>query len=189
MIATIVEDYFAVYPRERDELEPLSRLIAQFPRDADLKSRHNFVGHLTASGIVLSADGAQVLLLFHKNLRKFIQPGGHFDCGEESPIAAARREVAEETSLEDLELLDLPGAESLPFDINVHAIPANPRKGEPAHFHHDLRFLFRCRRSNAAVVIDLEESEDWRWVSRADFLQMADFAHLGDKLQAALAAR
>ncbi|HEX2880839.1 MAG TPA: NUDIX domain-containing protein, partial [Polyangiaceae bacterium] len=50
-------------------------------------------------------------------------------------LAAARREVAEEVALTDVTL-----AQDGIFDIDVHEIP--PLRGEPAHQHFDVRFLF-----------------------------------------------
>lgn len=92
-------------------------------------------GHFTASAFVLSPDARSLLLVLHGKLGRWLQPGGHVDPGDADPIAAARREVAEETGLTDLQLAS-PGL----FDVDVHGIPASPR--EPGHEHFDLRFLF-----------------------------------------------
>jgi len=98
-------------------------------------SRSHFVpGHFTASAFLLSPDGAQLLLVFHGKLHRWLQPGGHIDPADETVWAAARREVAEEVGValqDDGSLLD----------VDVHAIPA--LGGAPAHEHFDVRFLFR----------------------------------------------
>ena len=44
-------------------------------------------------------------------------------------------------------------------DLDIHAIPQNPI--EPAHLHHDLRFLFSARSMPGARAVDVH---DLRWV-------------------------
>jgi 8-oxo-dGTP pyrophosphatase MutT (NUDIX family) len=107
-------------------------LVAAVPDPCD---RGEFrPGHLTASAFVLSADGASVLLVLHRRLGRWLQPGGHIDPVDPDPEAAARREVAEETGV----VATGPGRL---VDVDVHRIPAG--KGEPPHRHFDLRFLYR----------------------------------------------
>lgn len=92
-------------------------------------------GHITASALVWSPDGAEVLLVFHPRLRRWLQPGGHLEDTDTVIAEAARREVVEETGV----LVD----DTIPptlVSLDVHDIPANDR--EPAHRHHDLMFRF-----------------------------------------------
>jgi 8-oxo-dGTP pyrophosphatase MutT (NUDIX family) len=93
-------------------------------------------GHLTGSAIIVSADGEGTLLLHHRKLDRWLQPGGHADPGEATGEAVALREALEETSLPGLVLH--PRAPR-PLDVDVHDIPA--RGPEPAHEHLDLRYL------------------------------------------------
>ncbi|TNM60020.1 NUDIX domain-containing protein [Streptomyces sp. NP160] len=55
--------------------------------------------HLTASALVLSADGDRALLLLHRKAGAWLQPGGHLEAGDPSLAAAALREASEETGL------------------------------------------------------------------------------------------
>lgn len=121
--------------REREHREAMLRLADDGP--AALRRDHFTPGHFTASAFVLSPDEAEIALIFHPKLRRWLQPGGHLEPEDTDALAAARREVAEEIGLQDLTLL----GEGL-FDLDVHQIPANVC--EPAHLHHDLRFLFRA---------------------------------------------
>jgi hypothetical protein len=54
----------------------------------------------------------------------------------------------------------------VPVDVDVHAIPANPRKGEPVHDHYDLAYLFRAA-PDAVVTLDLSEVSGFRWGRRS----------------------
>ena len=99
-------------------------------------SRHLFQpGHVTASALVISDDGAAVLLVFHARLRRWLQPGGHLEPADRSLVDAARREVLEETGIPLAG-----GGEPALVGVDVHEIPA--ARGEPAHRHHDLMFRF-----------------------------------------------
>lgn len=110
-------------------------------------------GHFTASGLVVSPDGSALLLIHHRRLDRWMQPGGHIDPEDVSPIAAAAREVLEETGITAKPIL--PGL----LDLDIHPIPQ--RAPEPAHEHFDLRFAFRALDSD--VVID-DEVNDVAWV-------------------------
>ena len=115
-------------------------------------------GHFTASAFVLSPDGGSLLLIRHAKLGRWLQPGGHVDPADSSPFAAAGRELREEAGVSDA------GGDGRLFDLDVHPIPADPRKGEPPHEHFDLRFLLRSRSS------DLKAGDDAlaaRWVPLA----------------------
>lgn len=125
-------------------------------RDTDAPfSRHQFdPGHVTASGLVLSPDRTQALLVLHRRLGVWLQPGGHVEDADATVEATARREVREETGID----VHTPG--SL-IGIDVHEIPADGT--EPAHLHHDLCFLYL---SADTEVEGNHESHDVQWWPR-----------------------
>jgi 8-oxo-dGTP pyrophosphatase MutT (NUDIX family) len=126
-------------------------------------SRATFApGHFTASAFVVSPRADELLLIFHRKLGIWVQPGGHIEPSDESLLAAARREVAEEVGL------TLPAsAEASVFDIDIHAIPA--RKDEPAHEHFDVRYYFR---SPTREFVASDEVAGARWVPLADVAEL-----------------
>lgn len=112
------------------------RMLALVESDAPF-GRDSFVpGHFTASAFVLSPERDALLLIFHKKLSLWLQPGGHIEPGDGSVLAAARREVREEVGIAELSVVS---GDAL-FDVDIHVIPERPR--EPRHEHFDLRFLF-----------------------------------------------
>ncbi|OIQ74085.1 putative DHNTP pyrophosphohydrolase [mine drainage metagenome] len=131
--------YRRLFPGERDRIAPLLHALA---RGDDVASRLTESGHVTASGIVVRCG--RLLTVRHPQLRRWIQPGGHLDAGE-LPQQAALRETTEETGAA-ARLHRWHEAHRCPIDIDVHPIPANPARGEAAHWHYDLRYLLVCRR-------------------------------------------
>jgi len=122
--------------RDRRTLRAIEDFVHTHP---DCLLRSNLAGHLTGSAFVVDRDRKRLLLIHHKSLDRWLQPGGHAD-GDPDLAAVARREVLEETGLGDLELL-VPG----PFDLDIHTIPE--KRGVPAHLHYDVRFLLAAEGS------------------------------------------
>jgi 8-oxo-dGTP pyrophosphatase MutT (NUDIX family) len=146
--------------RDRETL----RRIEEFVRaNEDCLLRSNLAGHLTGSAFVVDPGRERLLLIHHKALGRWLQPGGHAD-GDPDLVAVARREAQEETGVGALDLL-VPG----PWDLDIHRIPE--RRGVPAHLHYDVRFLF------SAAGTDLQSDE--REVHAAAWVPLADLASLG----------
>jgi 8-oxo-dGTP pyrophosphatase MutT (NUDIX family) len=145
-------------PEDTAEAEDLAQIRAFVARHPDPFDRRITDGHLTGSAIVISADGERTLLLHHRKLDRWLQPGGHADPGEAAGEDVALREALEETGLSGLVLH--PTA-SRPLDVDVHDIPA--RGAEPAHQHLDLRYLVVAP-AGAAFSRSTEETRDMRWV-------------------------
>jgi 8-oxo-dGTP pyrophosphatase MutT (NUDIX family) len=95
-------------------------------------------GHFTASAFVLCPERRRVLLIHHAKLGRWLQPGGHVEPSDVDLVAAARREVAEETGI----AVAAPLGDGI-FDVDVHEIPVTPKIG--AHRHFDVRFAFLAR--------------------------------------------
>ena len=81
--------------------------------------------------------------------------GGHLEAGDLSLLEASLREAREESGLTRVRPVS-----AAVFDLDVHLIPE--RKGEPAHYHYDVRFLLEADPAEALVVS--AESKDVAWV-------------------------
>jgi len=110
-------------------------------------------GHFTGSALVVEERTGRILVLFHTKLRKWLQPGGHTD-GEAAMAITALREASEETGLSGLRVYPVA------MDLDIHEVrpPA-----EPAHLHHDVRFLVLA--PYGSVPVGNHESESLRWVT------------------------
>ena len=76
---TLLEDLGAFPPddeRERASLERMMRFVQGAAKPFD---RANPEGHITGSAVVARADGSAFLLVRHRKLDRWLQPGGHCD--------------------------------------------------------------------------------------------------------------
>lgn len=122
--------------------------------------RSSWMGHITGSAWVLNAKESAVVLLHHRKLGMWLQPGGHAD-GDPDIRGVAQREVQEETGLSAPKLR----FDEI-FDVDIHPIPARPRKNEQraegVHFHYDVRWVFQV--SEGEELISNPESHSVAWV-------------------------
>jgi 8-oxo-dGTP pyrophosphatase MutT (NUDIX family) len=155
----LVRALLELAPADAEEAGDRDQIVAFVRRHERPFDRAILEGHLTGSAITVSADGARVLLLHHRKLDRWLQPGGHGDPGETTGEQVALREALEESGIEGLALH--PRAPR-PLDVDVHDIPA--RGSEPAHQHLDLRYLVVAPES-ARLRPELAELNEIRWVA------------------------
>ena len=109
-------------------------------------------GHLTGSALVVDAQRERTLLMLHRKLGRWFQPGGHAD-GDANLAAASLREAQEETGIGGLRVV-LPA-----IDVDVHVVEP---PGEAPHLHLDVRYLVLA--PVGALEQANEESLALRWV-------------------------
>ncbi|MBN8895819.1 MAG: NUDIX hydrolase [Rhodanobacter sp.] len=146
--------------RYRDQWQGDADVVAQFEdfaqTHADAFERGNPVAHFTGSAWLVSADGERVLLMHHRKLDRWLQPGGHAD-GDTDLARVALREAEEETGLAGLHV------DGGIFDVDRHRIPA--RADEPEHWHYDLRYVVRASADESFVVNAESHALAWRPVN------------------------
>jgi len=164
-VIQLLTAYRAANPSEAEVADRILALVNSRPDCFDRTCRP---GHLTGSAWVVSSDGQRHLLLHHRKLGKWLQPGGHAD-GQTDLAEVALREAVEETGLQSLRLIPDAGG-ALVLDLDVHDIPARYACDgsliEDAHEHHDVRFLFRV--DGAGDLLGNEESHSVRWFTEKE---------------------
>lgn len=160
-LLSLLKSYLPTSGLEEDMYADTVQFVHAHP---DCFERSLQVGHVTASGWVVSPDKEQVLLMHHRKLDKWFQPGGHCD-GDPDVKNVASKEVEEETGLRNFTLVG-----DQIFDVDVHFIPANSK--DPGHYHYDIRFLFEADPADD-LVINME-SKDVRWVPVSEVYLLND---------------
>ena len=184
----LLRRYEDAYPEEGGCVGRVRSLVEEHP---DCFERTCFPGHVTASAWILSPDRKRVLLTRHRKLQRWLQLGGHAD-GDPDVLGVALREAREESGMAEFGVICGRGGPRgrgppLPLDIDVHGIPA--RGEEPAHAHHDIRYLLVAGEGQSLAMS--EESTDLAWFDPGDLAALgadASLTRLGRKASARVEA-
>ena len=117
----------------------------------------------------MSRESGAALFTHHRKLERWLQLGGHAD-GETDVLVSALREAEEESGLSGFHALPRLGGPEI-LDVDVHVIPA--RKDEPAHEHHDIRFLLEVS-ENQPIARAERESNEIRWFTPEEVVARFD---------------
>ncbi len=160
---TLIRLVTAYQPADKDEQRYRLEMLDLAAVAHDPFDRFQYEpGHFTASGFVIHPAGDQVLLIHHAKIGAWLQPGGHIDPGDHSPLAAATREIAEETGVKAL----TPITEAI-ADVDIHIFPW--RADQPEHRHFDIRFAFVA---TSAALASNHEVLEARWVSLQEITEL-----------------
>ena len=146
-----INEFSCVFDSELVIKERFSEFRKAHP---DCFERSLAVGHITASAFVFDMVRNKILLIHHKKLNKWLQPGGHCD-GDSDTLAVAIKEVFEETGLK------IEKADQKIFDLDIHVIPE--LKGIGEHEHFDIRYLFNA--DSSLPLLQNHETNQLKWIN------------------------
>lgn len=152
-----LEHFNTPFHEEKVFVPRFKSLLSNFP---NCYERSLSTGHITGSAWIVDKAGSSALLVHHKKLNRWLQPGGHAD-GEQDIVSVATKEAMEETGLKSLELF----SKGI-FDIDIHLIPTH--KEVKSHFHHDIRFIFIADSNEKYIVSDESNELSWIPLSKID---------------------
>jgi coenzyme F420-0:L-glutamate ligase len=114
-------------------------------------------GHLTAGVTLLDATGEHVLLTLHPRIGAWVELGGHVEPEDETVVAAAAREAAEESGIAGL-VVD-------PDPLHLSCHPVTCSLGIPTR-HFNVTYLAVA--PPGAVPVRSDESDDLAWFPVGD---------------------
>jgi len=150
-----------------------------------IKDHHDFYnralecGHVTGSAWIINPAHTHALMLHHKKLDRWLQPGGHVE-QESKVLATALREATEESGIPDLRVI----SDDI-FDLDIHTIPANRKEAQ--HQHYDIRYLFEAELN--AIPAASDESNDVRWFTLDEIATINDDASIQRMIAKTIALR
>lgn len=146
--------YETRYLDEAAFVQRARQFVATHP---DTFFRDHLPAHVSASTWVVNPARTAVLLMHHRKLDCWLQPGGHAD-GDTDMRAVALKECIEETGVAP-EHIRLVSDEI--FDVDIHATQ-EPHPDAQPHHHIDVRYLVEI--DDNVPVPGNEESFELRWV-------------------------
>jgi FimV-like protein len=93
-------------PPTEDRASDVRRIVSFVEREPACAERSHQFGHLTGSAWIVNTTRTKALLLHHRKLNRWMQPGGHAD-GDLDLLAVALREAREESGLSGIEPVTL----------------------------------------------------------------------------------
>ena len=112
----------------------------------------------------------------------YLYPGGHIDENDINTLEAAKREIKEETNLENLNELKIFDDDLIPFDIDTHIIPYNENRNLPEHYHFEFRYLFLIDKIKD-IKIDLNETSNYKWIDIEELRKDVNYGNIVVKLE------
>ncbi len=176
----ILNDYLLLYPEERQRQSYLATYLKTH-NDKEIIDWNNFNGHIVAGGFIYAKEEHKFLVLYHKDLKMFLYPGGHVNSNDKNPLEIAKREIMEETGLNNLKQLKLTTNELIPIDIDTHLIKSNDRLNLPEHYHFDFRYLFIVDKISK-IKIEEDEISNYKWIDINELKNDLNYGKIANKI-------
>ena len=181
ILLNIMSKYLETFPEEENRQEKFVEYIKNHKAE-EVVDWNNFDGHIVAGGFIFSKENNKFLVLYHKDLKMYLYPGGHTEEKDKNPLEASKREIKEETGLINIEQFILEKEELIPIDIDTHMISYNKRLNLPEHYHFDFRYLFIIDKVEN-ISIDMEELENYRWIDINELYNDPNYGNVATKLE------
>lgn len=119
---------------------------------------------LIVEGIIIDKD--KTLLIYHKDLEKWLPVAGHIKQNE-TPDQALLREVDEEVGIK----VEILGKSDIPFEGNIKENLATPFyvNLHSVGDHDHCTLFYVCKAINPEeLILNEEESEDFKWITKKE---------------------
>ena len=159
------------YNNEEEVIKPI--LLDFLARNDDAFCRENPLAHMTTSAWILNKERTKVLMGYHNIYNSWGWLGGHAD-GDEDLLRVIRKEVAEESGLANIRLL-----QDGIYGINILTVFPHYKRGKyvNAHLHFDVEFLFEADEEDA-VRMKPDENSGVDWIPIEEINQRVTEEHM-----------
>ena len=149
----LLNHYDTEFMEERAMVARTRQYVSQHSNCFDRELRP---AHITGSAWVLNPAWDHALMLHHRKLDMWLQPGGHAD-GDHDMLRVVLKETQEESgiALDDIQVLS-----TAIFDVDIHTVFDNEHFDR--HDHFDIRFLLQV--DDALPIPGNDESHQVRWI-------------------------
>lgn len=180
-ILNILQNYLEIFKNEKNRQSQFLEYLNNH-KDVDITDWNNFDGHIVSSGFLYALKEKRFLVLYHKDQKMYLYPGGHIDKEDKNILEAAMREVREETGISDFKQIKIQNNPLIPIDIDTHKIPYNERLDLPEHYHFDFRYLFVIE-SIEKITIDQDESSEYKWINMEELKKLSHYGMVLEKIE------
>lgn len=184
ILLNVLHDYLLIFPKEQ-ERQSLVLDYLQKHSDEEITNWNNFDGHIVVGGFIYAKKEHKFLVLYHRDLKMFLYPGGHINKDDSNPLNAVKREIFEETGIKNLEQVKLSKSELIPLDIDTHKIDYNKRLNLPEHYHFEFRYLFTIN-NILDIKIDTSEISKYKWINIEELSSETKYGKILTKIRSLL---
>lgn len=156
----LIENYKPINMQEEKDKEVILEYLSYFD---NLLTRDNNFAHFTSSAFIVNQDYTKVLMAYHNIYKSYAWLGGHMD-GIKDPLKVAIKEVEEESSITNLELIT---NDIISLDVIEVVGHFKRNKWVTPHVHLNVTYLFKASDYDF-IKEKLDENSSVKWLPIAN---------------------
>ena len=166
-----IQDYIPFNEQEEKDKEIILKAMDDF---SDILLRENEYIHFTSSAFVVNNTKDKVLMIYHNIYNSWGWTGGHAD-GEDDLLSVAIREVKEETSLENIKVLN----DGRIMSLDTLPVAGHFKRGKyvNAHVHISVAYIFQAD-ENESIKIKPDENSNVAWQDINKVVELSTEPHM-----------
>lgn len=166
----LIKDLEPVNEQEECDKKIMLKYIREF---SDVLTRKNQMFHFTTSAWIVNSNKTKVLMVYHNIFNSWSWIGGHAD-GNSDLLEVVKKEIKEETGLDNVRLLD-----DKIFGLSIQIVKPHLKNNKfvSAHLHYDVQFLFEASEDNVLKIKE-DENSDIAWIEIDEILDKVTEEHM-----------
>ena len=151
-----IKNYIPYNDQEAKDKDLIIECINKFD---NILTRENTIAHITSSGYIVNKERSKVLMIYHNIYQSWSWTGGHAD-GEADLLKVAIKEAKEETSVENIGVLD----ENI-IAIDILPVVPHVKRGKfiSGHLHFCISYALTAD-EDSHIEAKLDENSGVKWI-------------------------